>query len=183
MYIKPPSTAPYSTRQLRLDNPNTSFPANPSDALLAQWGVYPVEVEPVPDHDPMTHQVVQLEPVKIGDKWVQGWQVDNLSSADIHTMYVLALESHYDSVAQSKRYDNRLTFALRAGYPGPYQAEGLVFAQWMDNCNAMAYQYMLDVEAGKLERPTIEAMIEMLPNIDFSDGLAALEAEADNGEG
>lgn len=87
MYIKPPSTAPYSIRQLRIDNPNTSFPANPSDDLLAEWGVYPVEVQPVPDHDLMTQQVVQLEPAQIGDKWIQGWGVRPLSNDDLRQAF------------------------------------------------------------------------------------------------
>lgn len=87
MYIKPPSTTPYSIRQLRLDNPDTSFPANPSYDLLAQWGVYPVEVQPLPDHDQLTHQVVQLEPVKIGDKWIQGWDVRPLSNDDLRQAF------------------------------------------------------------------------------------------------
>jgi hypothetical protein len=34
----------YSIGQLRRDNPNTSFPKVPSDALLADWGVYPYAV-------------------------------------------------------------------------------------------------------------------------------------------
>ena len=132
--------------------------------------------------DGMWQQVWRLEPLT-EDEIAQVVEAERINSKVVERKYVAALEAHYDSVAKSKRYDNRLTFALRAGYSGPYQAEALVFAQWMDNCNVMAYQYMLDVEAGKLERPTIEAMIEMLPNIEFSDGLAALEAEADNGEG
>lgn len=132
--------------------------------------------------DGLWQQVWRLEPLT-EDEIAQVVEAERINSKVVERKYVAALEAHYDSVAKSKRYDNRLTFALRAGYSGPYQAEALVFAQWMDNCNVMAYQYMLDVEAGKLERPTIEAMIEMLPNIEFSDGLAALEAEADNGEG
>ena len=32
---------PYSIGLLRKDNPNTSFPKNPSDELLAEWGVFP----------------------------------------------------------------------------------------------------------------------------------------------
>lgn len=87
MYIKPPSTAPYSIRQLRIDNPDTSFPAEPNDAILAAWGVYPVEVLSVPDHDQLTHQVVQLEPAKIGDKWVQGWGVRPLSNDDLRQAF------------------------------------------------------------------------------------------------
>jgi hypothetical protein len=84
MYIKPPSTAPYSIRQLRLDNPDTSFPAKPSDDLLAEWGVVPVEILPTPEFDPATHHAVLLEPVEVdGGKWVQMWDVRSLTDHEL----------------------------------------------------------------------------------------------------
>jgi hypothetical protein len=74
-----------------------------------------------------------------------------------------ALESHYDAVAQERRYDNRLTCALRAGYVGPFQAEGQAFAVWMDTCNAYGYQVMQDVLAKLRPVPTAEELIAELP--------------------
>ena len=35
-----------------------------------------------------------------------------------------ALVAYLDATARERRYDNRVTCALRAGYPGPFQAEG-----------------------------------------------------------
>ncbi len=35
-----------------------------------------------------------------------------------------ALTAHLDATAQAKRYDNRITCMVRAGFPGPFQAEG-----------------------------------------------------------
>jgi len=165
MYIKPPSTAPYSIRQLRIDNPDTSFPAEPSNELLAEWGVYPVIKSATPEYDAAMQYLVAADPVLIDGQWIQQWEAIDLPASDAQAAYAAALESHYDAVAQSRRYDNRLACALRAGYPGPFQAEALAFAQWMDNCNATAYQYMLDVEAGKLERPTIAGMLKLVPDI------------------
>ena len=49
------------------------------------------------------------------------------------------LDRYFDSVAQSRHYDNRLTCALRAGYAGPFQAEGIAFATWMDECYNLAF--------------------------------------------
>lgn len=73
------------------------------------------------------------------------------------------LESHYDKTAQQRRYDNRLTCALRAGYAGPFQAEGQAFAIWMDTCNAYAYQVMADCLAGTRPAPTAAELIAELP--------------------
>lgn len=74
-----------------------------------------------------------------------------------------ALERYYDSVAQIKRYDNRLTCALRAGYAGVFQQEGITFAIWMDNCNAYGYQVIADVQGGLRVIPTPEELIAELP--------------------
>jgi hypothetical protein len=38
-----PQTYPYSAAQLRRDNPQTSFPKNPTDELLASYNVFPVK--------------------------------------------------------------------------------------------------------------------------------------------
>ena len=75
-----------------------------------------------------------------------------------------ALDAHLDATAREHRYNDRFTFALRAGYAGPFHDEGVAFAQWMDACNAQAYQLLLDVEAGHVAAPaSVEAFIAMLP--------------------
>lgn len=66
---------------------------------------------------------------------------------------VVAMDALFNQTAQSKHYDNRITCALRAGYPGPFQAEGIAFAQWMDNCYTLAYQMLAEVQAGTRPMP------------------------------
>jgi len=77
--------------------------------------------------------------------------------------YEAALDAHLDSVAQQHRYRDRVTFSLRAGYPGPYQAEGIAFAQWMDACNVQAFTLLGKVLAHTAQLPTIEDFIAGLP--------------------
>lgn len=75
-----------------------------------------------------------------------------------------ALSAHLDAVAQQRRYDNRISCAVRAGYPGPFQAEGQAFAAWMDACNAQAYTLLAEVQAGTRPLPTTtQALIDLLP--------------------
>lgn len=83
--------------------------------------------------------------------------------ADIIADYERELDQHLDAAAQSRRYNDRFTFALRAGYPGPYHAEAVAFATWMDACNTQAYQLLHDVQAGTATLPTVEAFIAALP--------------------
>jgi hypothetical protein len=85
MYIKTTNGAyekPYSIGQLRKDNPNTSFPKNPTVTLLAEWGVYPVTPtsQPSVDH---TKNVTEKPPVKQGDEWVQVWEVLDATESEI----------------------------------------------------------------------------------------------------
>ena len=75
-----------------------------------------------------------------------------------------ALAAHLDATARERRYDNRITCALRAGYPGPFQAEGIAFASWMDQCNALAYQLLAEVVARTRPMPdSPEALIDLMP--------------------
>jgi hypothetical protein len=77
--------------------------------------------------------------------------------------YEGALDAHLDSVAHTHRYTDRFTFALRAGYPGPYQAEGVAYAQWMDACNVQAFSLLQRVLSGQEALPSLEAFIGALP--------------------
>lgn len=79
--------------------------------------------------------------------------------------YTAALESHYDAKARERRYDNRLTCALRAGYQGPFQDEGQAFAIWMDTCNAYAYGVMAEVQSGTRPMPSAAGLIAELPDL------------------
>lgn len=85
------------------------------------------------------------------------------TQAQIIAQYESALDAHLDSVAQAHRYNDRFSFALRAGFAGPYQAEGVAFATWMDTCNVQAFALLQSVLDGAAELPTVEAFIAALP--------------------
>ena len=72
----------YSIGQLRRDNPNTSFPKSPSDALLADWGVYPYTMQDRPDYDQFTQTIKQTALAEVNGAWTQGWEVSNLPVED-----------------------------------------------------------------------------------------------------
>ena len=62
MYVKITNGAvakyPYSTGQLRRDNPNVSFPRNIPLEIMRRYGMRPVTTEAMPDYDPLTQKVV-----------------------------------------------------------------------------------------------------------------------------
>ena len=77
--------------------------------------------------------------------------------------YERALDAHFDAVARSYRYDSRFTFALRAGYRGPYFEEASAFALWMDECNVAAFARLQRVLDGQEPTPTVEGFLADLP--------------------
>lgn len=84
-------------------------------------------------------------------------------------VYTDALESHYDTVAREKNYDDRKTCALRAGIVGsPFQAEGQRFGAWMDTCNLQAYQILAQVKAGTRRLPSVQEFIAELPEFSWN---------------
>lgn len=75
---------PYSAGDLRRDNPNTSFPSRISDAVMADFGMFPVTEKPAPDFDPLTH-FAEWGPVPVneGGKWFMLPNVRELSAEQI----------------------------------------------------------------------------------------------------
>jgi hypothetical protein len=74
MFVKIESGAvaqyPYTLEQMRLDNPNTSFPKNLSQQLLESFGVFDVGHEATPEFDPTTQRVVTSAiPYLIDGQW------------------------------------------------------------------------------------------------------------------
>ena len=73
---------PYTIGNLRRDNPNTSFPKKPSDALLEDFGMFRVTpvARPAYDH---TKNVVEGTPVLTGGVWTQVWSVTDATAEEI----------------------------------------------------------------------------------------------------
>lgn len=73
---------PYSIGELRRDNPQTSFPAKPTDALLAEYGVFPVARTDIPDVD-YKKAVKEVDPVRQKARNEDGtWKADSLDTPE-----------------------------------------------------------------------------------------------------
>lgn len=66
---------PYALESLRTDHPGTSFPAEPSPALYAEFGVYPVQATDLPPHNPAAQVVAEAPPAQVAGHWTQQWTV------------------------------------------------------------------------------------------------------------
>jgi hypothetical protein len=85
MYIKLNNGVPerYSVRQLRRDNPNTSFPQDIPDDVLAEYGVYPLAPIEQPSFDPAVERPAEGTPVLQNGKWVQTWDLVPLTPEEL----------------------------------------------------------------------------------------------------
>ena len=73
---------PYSIGLLRKDNPNTSFPKKPSDAVLADYGVYPVrETNPTVGADQKL--VKSWTPELVNGEWLLNHQAVDMTAEEI----------------------------------------------------------------------------------------------------
>jgi len=87
MYIKIIDGQPqrYSLSQLRADNPNTSFPATPTVATLAEYGVYPCVDDPAPTADVVERGGFY----QVGDVWHYGWTSRPYTDAERRSAMVI----------------------------------------------------------------------------------------------
>lgn len=84
MLVKVTDSLPekYSIQKLRADNPNVSFPTDPTEATLAEWGVFTLHagVQPVVDH---TKNITEGQPQLIDGKWTQTWVTSDATEQEI----------------------------------------------------------------------------------------------------
>lgn len=73
---------PYSFAQLRRDNPQVSYPSEPSDERLAEFGVHVVAPTAKPAIT-LTQNVVEATPVLVAGVWTQAWSVVAASAEEI----------------------------------------------------------------------------------------------------
>ena len=87
MYVKiindAVDTFPYSVRQLKQDNPNTSFPDAVSGLDLSDYGVYDVTVSTKPSAAHDKKAVSNDAPTLIDGVWTLGWTVRDLTADEI----------------------------------------------------------------------------------------------------
>jgi hypothetical protein len=87
-YVKVTGGVPeeYSFSQLRNDNPNVSFPTNPSEAILADYDVYIYTQDPMPTADVVT----------IGDfyqdngEWKRAWNSRDFTDEERRSQMIVS---------------------------------------------------------------------------------------------
>lgn len=72
---------PYSFQQLKVDNPNISFPSNLTNEILNEWNVYIVEQTPKPND--YTKNISEGTPVLENGVYKQVWNQSDATESEI----------------------------------------------------------------------------------------------------
>lgn len=87
MYVFAPNQTvekfPYSIGHLRRDFPNTSFPRNPDEQLLAEYNVFPVAERSAPVFHEATENCNQVAPTFQDGQWVMTWLVTSATDDEV----------------------------------------------------------------------------------------------------
>lgn len=120
---------PYSVVDLRKDNPQVSFPVDIGEAMLVEFGVFPVRLvdRPVVDH---TKNVTEDTPKLVNGEWVQVWEVTPASNSEVLSRVLELRAAEYPPMAdyldgvvkgdqeQIQRYIDAC-IAVKLKYPKP----------------------------------------------------------------
>lgn len=94
----------YDIGNFRRENPNTSFPANISDELYAEWGVFKVKKAPKPNFDALTHKL-QLSIELVDGSWTQVWAVESLPDELVKSLLLKSVAgTRYDIETNGLRW-------------------------------------------------------------------------------
>ena len=159
---------PYSIGQLRKDNPQVSFPKNPSDELLASFNVIRVQPTDFPAYDPMTQRIEGAQPVFSDGQWMQSWSVVPLTAEEIaleqqalQETIVSQTQQRLDDFARTRGYGGILSAATYATSTVPkFASEGQYCVEARDATWARLYAILAEVEAGQRPAPNGFADIE-----------------------
>jgi len=78
-----------------------------------------------------------------------------------------AITKHMDAVAQARRYDNRDSCRLYAGYVNPFQAEAIAYGQWVAACWVASNTAQAQIIAGTRTIPTPAEAVAELPTMEW----------------
>lgn len=169
MIINTATGAQATEQDVRAAHPNTCFPVSLVGVDLAEFGYANVQTTSAPDFDTLTQQVVSGV-TRVGDSWVQVWEVRTLTAEQIMANRMSAvsvleseLDRYLDSVAQTHRFTDRTRLALRAAYPNKWNDLAVAYGTWMDNVNALCEAAITDVLTGARTLPTWEQLLAELP--------------------
>lgn len=92
------------------------------------------------------------------------------SPSIMKSRFSAVIQVYLDEHAKLRGYDDIRSAALRAAFDGPFHAEGVAFAQWMDACWFKCGQILDDVMNARRAIPTVDELFSELPVLTLPGG-------------
>lgn len=168
---------PYSAADLKKANPNTSFPAQISDALMEAYSVFRVFNSTQPELT--STQVLVEENPKFdieAQRWSQVFSIRDKTSEElqqealnVQEAVVQATQQRLDNFARTRNYDGILSLCTYATSTVPkFQSEGQYGVEARDATYATLYNLLSEIQAGTRPMPSGFADIEAdLPSLEW----------------
>lgn len=104
----------------------------------------------------------------IGDIWNGEFYIKPSPVLPDLKEYTKEIQNHIDTVAKSKNYENGFSCATYVNSTIPqWKAEAETFIIWRDSVWSYAYQELEKVQSNLRDQPTVQELIEELPNIQW----------------
>lgn len=159
---------PYGLGQLKAAYPETSFPAQANDEMLASYGVQRVFFSTPPA---ITDAQVLEEgiPVFVDDRWNQTFTVREMTveelqqrAKQIEASIIDATQARLDTFAQTRYYNGILSAATYATSAVPrFASDGQYCVNARDTTWGTLYQLLGEVQAGT--RPMLSSYADVEP--------------------
>ena len=148
----------YAPNNLRTEYPNTSFPLNIPESLLAGYDIYLVATTTQPSGNVVT----ETTPTKVDGVWTQQWTSRDYTSeetaaqlAQLQTSVIAATQAHLDTIAVDHGYDSILSACTYAtSSVTRYGAEGTYCVGLRDATWSALETILGEVQAGSRAVPT-----------------------------
>jgi len=155
---------PYSIGDLRKDNPQTSFPKNPSNVTLAEWGVFPV-VYTSASYDPATQIATQQGCIynEQLQRWETDWIIRDKTAEELAEDLSVAKSEKREEIKQAFTTDElqpveSLTIQWNGGYDSALKLDGAKRMAEMMTLNSVEF-YDVNNIGHNLSIPDAETVI------------------------
>ena len=96
------------------------------------------------------------------------WREVEKTPEEIVREYENAVQDHLDATAQSKGYDNTYTcLSYLASTDETWKQESNIFNAWRDAVWRKCHEILDAVTSGALQPPTVDELLDMLPEIEW----------------
>lgn len=169
---------PYDQYNLKLDNPNTSFPDHIDNNILSQFGIFQVIGTSPQPYDTLQFKHKESTPLFSSEKnsWIQSWELIPLTQEEkinalksLKNQIIDSAQFRLDSFVQEKGYDNILSAITYSNSTNPmFASDAAIALKARDDTWTKLVEVLSQYEAGTLSSLDIENIMSQLPILSWN---------------